>query len=279
MILVTGASGTVGSLVVGELIDRGVEVRAGVHRRAPGIDGVESRRIDLGDPETLPPALEGVREVFLVSPSTLDDRAIVPAAEEAGVERIVKLSSSGAESEDFLSGRVSRAVEREIERSDLEWTFLRPTYFMQNFTNYYGETIREEDAFYDSVADARISHVDCRDVARVAARVLTEPGHEGEAYPLTGPEGITHEEIARILSRTLGRKIEYVRISDEELRESLLSDGVPEGFADSLVSANRVARTGADSAVTTHVSEITGREPTSFETFARDHASELEANA
>ena len=280
MILVTGASGTVGSLVVRELLDRNVPVRAGVHENRIEIEGVETRHIDLEDPETLPPALDGVSDVFLVSPSLMDDRAIVPTAEEAGIERIVKLSSLGAERVDFLSGRVDRDVEREIERSDLEWTFLRPNYFMQNFTKYYGETIREENAFYDSVGSARISHLDCRDVARVAACVLTEPGHERTAYDLTGPKAITHEEIAEILTRTLGREIEYVSITDDELRDALIDEGSPEEFAESLVSANRSTRTTEiDSVVTTAVSDVTGREPTTFEAFARDYAPALEPKA
>jgi uncharacterized protein YbjT (DUF2867 family) len=149
---------------------------------------------------------------------------------------------------------------------------------MQNVVTVMGEDIREEDAFYDSVGDARISHIDARDVGRVAAHVLTEPGHEEEAYELSGPEAITHDEIAETLTEALGRTIRYVRLSDEEYRKRLLAMGLPEEEAEAWVDVNRVARTtDADSVVTTSVRDITGREPTSFEEFCHDYAPDLGA--
>jgi uncharacterized protein YbjT (DUF2867 family) len=278
VILVTGASGTVGSQVVRELSNRNAEFRAGVHSRSFGIDGVETRHVDFDRPETLGPALEGVSDVFLLSSEVLHERAMVEAARDAGVERIVKLSAFGAADEAFIVGRWHREVEREIERSGLTWTFLRPNYFMQNVVTVMGEDIREEDAFYDSVGDARISHIDARDLGRVAAHVLTEPGHEEEAYELSGPEAITHDEIAETLTEALGRTIRYVRLSDEEYRKRLLAMGLPEEEAEAWVDVNRVARTtDADSTVTTSVRDITGREPTSFEEFCHDYAPDLGA--
>lgn len=191
MILVTGATGTVGSRVLRELLGLGAPVCAGVHARPLEVEGVEAHAIDFDRPETLPTALEGVEAAFLASYATRHEQALVPAAVHTGVERIVKLSAWQADREEFVVGRWHREVERAIKRSGLAWTFLRPNSYMQNVVTVMGETIRNEGAIYDSVGDARISHVDTRDVAATAARVLTEPGHDGRTYELSGPETLT----------------------------------------------------------------------------------------
>ncbi len=275
MILVTGATGTVGSQLVRELLDQDTPFYAAVHSRPLEIGGVESRTLDYDRPETLPPALEGVRTVYLVSYETLHEKALVEDAREAGVERIVKQSAWRAGDEGFVSGRWHREVEREIERSGLAWTFLRPNMFMQNFETVHGQSIRQENAFYESAEDASVSYIDARDVARVAARVLTEPGHDGQAYDLSGPAAVTHEEIAAALTRALGRSIEYVRISDEEHRQRWMAAGVPREEAAAWVDISRYFRTGACSEVTAAVQDLTGRAPRSLREFCRDHAAEL----
>ncbi len=150
---------------------------------------------------------------------------------------------------------------------------------MQNFVTWVslGESIRREDTIYDTVEDAGISHIDARDIARVAARVLTEPGHEGKAYDLSGPEAHTLEEFADILTQALGRTIRYRRISDEEYRQLWAEGGFPDEWLDAIVDISRCARTGATSAVTSSVQELTGRPPISFAAFCRDYAPVLTA--
>lgn len=226
-----------------------------MHRRPLAIDGVETRTIDFDRPETLPPALEGVEAVFLASYATRHEAALVPAAVKVGVERNIKLSAWQADREAFVVGRWHREVERAIERSGLAWTFLRPNGYMQNVVTYLGETIRNEGAIYDSVGDARVSHVDVRDVARVAARVLTEPSHEGRIYELSGPEALSHHDLAATLTRVLGRPIRYVAIDDEDYRQGCLDAGMAAWEADAWVDLNRYARTGATSAITASVRE------------------------
>jgi uncharacterized protein YbjT (DUF2867 family) len=275
MILVTGASGTVGSQVVRGLLQQGTAFCAGVHSRPLEIEGVESRTLDFDRPETLGPALEGVRTVYLVSYETLHEKAMVTAARDAGVERIVKQSAWRAGDEAFIVGRWHREVEREIEGSGMAWTFLRPNMFMQNLVTVHGESIREENAFYESAGDARVSYIDVRDVARVAARVLTERGHDGRAYDLSGREAVTHAAIAEMLTQALGRTIRFVRISDEEFRQRWTSQGASEEEAEAWVDISRYFRTGACSDVTTTVHDLTGREPGSFPEFCRDYAAEL----
>jgi len=275
MVFVTAATGTVGSQVVEELLKLGVPVRAGVHSRPLEVDGVESHNIDFNRPETMAPAFEGVSDLFLASYETWHEQNAVPIAQEAGVQRIVKLSAWRAADEAFIVGRLHRDVEHAIEVSGMAWTFIRPNMFMQNTITVMGESIRKENSIYDSVEDARVSYIDTRDVGRVAAKVLTEPGHEGKAYDLSGPEAITHAEIAGMLTKSLGRKIHFVRISDEEYRQRWKAKDAPDEEADAWVDINRYLRTGDCSPVTSNVEEIIGNPPILFERFCHDYASAL----
>lgn len=274
MILVTGATGNIGPGVVRALKARGATIPAGVHRRPPDIAGVETCPLNFDDPATFGPALDGVDALFLLSSDVTHEAALVDAARAAGVGRIVYLSSYGAETDDFLVGRMHRRIERQIADSGMRWTFLRPNFLMQNFIWVMGEDIRQDDAFHDSIGDARVSCIDARDVGPVAARVLTEPGHEGRAYELSGPEAISHHDAAAILSRTLGRPIRYVPIDDDAYRARLQAAGLSAHYIDALVDVNRQAREGRtnDHVVTTTVRDLTGRPPTDFARFCRDHA-------
>lgn len=273
MILVTGAAGTVGSEVVKGLRQSGAPFKVGFRNRRP--EGVEGVPIDLDKPETIPPALTGVETVFLLSNTASPELNLVRAAKAAGVRRIVKLSVWGAAEEAFTFSKWHRAIEREIEASGVAWTFLRPVGFMQNVVNYMGATIKGQSAFYQSAADARISHIDARDIGAVAARVLTGKGHEGKAYPLTGPEPLTYGDIASTLTHVLGRKITYVAVSDEDYKKGAVAAGTPEAYADALVDLNRYYRTGAMAEVTGEVKALTGRDAIPFEQFARDYAGAL----
>ncbi len=277
MILVTGATGTIGSELVRQLVGKDEPVRACIHVRPLDIDGVQTCKIDFDEPETLPPALEGVDTLFLLSQEVVHEKPMVDAAIEAGVQRVVKVSSFNAETDTFIVGQHHREIEQHIQESDMTWTFLRPNYQMQNFVTIMGDEIRNEDAFYDSIGDARVSHIDARDVSQVAARVLTESGHENRAYELSGPEALTHHQVADELSSALGRRIQYVELDDERYRQRLLSQGVPEEFAGYLVDVNRRNRNGEtdDHIITDSVRNILGREPTSFSQFCKDYAPQL----
>jgi uncharacterized protein YbjT (DUF2867 family) len=276
MILVTGASGTVGSEVVKALGGRSAGVRAGYRTRPQNVPaGVESVKLDYERPETIRPALQGVDTLFLLSNTVDPERKVVDEAKRAGVKRIVKLSVIGAAEEGFTFARWHRAVEKYIEASGLGWTFLRPNGFMQNVVTYMGETIRSQSAIYSPAGNAAASHIDARDVGAVGARVLTDKGHEGKAYELTGPAALTYGQIAEILSRVLGRTIGYVPISPEQYRQAAVAAGTPEGYADALVDLNRYYLEGKAAAVTPAVRQLTGRDPIPFEQFARDYADKL----
>ena len=197
-----------------------------------------------------------------------------PATRAAGVRRIVYVSSYGAETDDFLVGRMHREIEKRIAASGMAWTFLRPNFLMQNFIWVMGEDIRREGAFYDSIGDAWVSMIDARDLGPVAARVLTEPGHDGRAYELSGPEALGYYDAAAILSEALGRKIRYVPIDDDAYRARLEAAGLSPHYVDAFVNVNREARKGRtdDHIVTDTVQRLIGRAPTPFATFCHDHA-------
>ena len=283
MILITGAGGTIGTALLNELKGVNVKLRLGYHSadkvakaKATGQDAVE---LDFGKPETLEAAFAGVDTLFLLGSGgagqTGRELNAVRAAKTAGIKKIVKLSVIGARAEDYTLGTMHSIVEKEIEASGFTWTFLRPNGFMQNFVNLMGGTIPSQNAFYQPAADAKISHIDVRDIARVAAKALTETGHEGKAYDLTGPEAFSYEHAAEVLSKVLGRKITYVAISDEAARGAMIGAGLTEWYADGLVDLNRHYRTGAAAVVSTAVKDVTGREPGTFEQFVRDNAASL----
>ncbi len=276
MILVTGASGTVGSEVVKALSARGVRLRAGYRSRPQNLPkGVESVALDYEKPETIPPALAGVETLFLLSNTVEPEKKVVDAAKRAGVRRVVKLSVFGAAEEAYSFARWHRAVEKHIEASGLAWTFLRPNGFMQNVVNYMGGTIRSQSALYSSAGRGAVSHVDVRDIAAVAARVLSENGHEGRAYEITGPAALRYDEVAATLSRVLGRAIQYVPLTHEQAKQGAIKAGAPEGYAEALVDLERHYAGGGGSRVSETVRRLTGKEATPFSQFAQDYAAQL----
>jgi len=279
MILVTGAGGKVGSEVVKQLRQAGAPFRAAFHTpskaEAARAAGIEAVRIDYDQPDTLPRALQDVDTLFLLGNGDGQARkeiAMVEAAKQARVQRIVKLSVIAADTESYSFARLHRAVEKAIEASGLSWTHLRPNGFMQNLGNQMIGTIREQGAFYSSTGDAKITHVDVRDIAAVAARVLTESGHEGKSYTLTGPAPLSYDEIAGKLSAAGGREIRFVNLPDADLKQGLLGAGAPEPFADAFLDLLRFYRTGDASIVSDDIRRVTGSDARTFDDYARDHA-------
>ena len=280
MILVTGAGGAVGSEVVRQLKAAGARFRAAYHdatkAEAARADGIDAVVIDYTRPETLRAAFEGIEKLFLLSGGAPDqtEREInaVEAAKAAGVRHIVKLSVIGAETESYSFAKVHRPVEKAIEASGVAWTHLRPNGFMQNLQNYMIGTIQSQGTFYSSIGDTRIAHVDVRDIAAVAVKVLTERGHEGRAYTLTGPAGLTYAEMAAQLSAAAGRQISYVDVTDADVKGALTGSGAPESYADAYLDLLRFYRTGVPANATDTVRRVTGRDATSFEQYARDNA-------
>jgi uncharacterized protein YbjT (DUF2867 family) len=281
MILVTGGTGTTGREIVGELQRLGATgVRALVRDpskasfiRDAGFETVEG---DFDRAETLDAALEGVERALLLtapSPGTFgQQRAFIESAKRAGVRRIVKFSSLGADSsapEGF--GRWHGQAEDELKASGLAWTILQPNFFMQNLLGQ-AKQIAGQGVIYQPVGDARASFIDVRDIAAVAARTLTEDGHEGKTYVLTGPEALSYSDVASKLTDATGRQVKYVAITSEQFREGALAQGLPEWLVSALERLNEIFAAGHAAEVTDAVKSVGGKEPTTFDEFARDHA-------
>ncbi|TAH34874.1 MAG: SDR family oxidoreductase [Planctomycetota bacterium] len=283
MILVTGPGGTVGSQVVKALGSAKARFRAAYFSsekaEAARVLGVDAVVIDYRRPDTLRAAFRGSDRLFLLGPSAPDQTQLelnaVEAAKAAGVRHIVKLSVLRADEEQFVIARIHRPVEKAIEASGLAWTFLRPNGFMQNFVTYMGDTIRTEGAFYSACGEAKISHVDVRDIAAVAAKALTEPGHAGKAYMLTGPEALTYDEMASVLSKVLGRPIRHVNLPPADLKVAMLAAGAPEWYADMLLDLERYYREQQAGRISGDIKQVTGRDPRRFLQYAREHAPAL----
>jgi len=281
MILITGASGNVGKEVLKQTAQTGVRLRAAFQSlsKASVPSGVEAVMVDYNQPETLREALKGVDRVFLVGPPTAQlpalERRAMDVIKQSGVQLVVKLSAMGGR--DAIFPRQHAESEDYIRSCGISCVVLRPNGFMQNMVNYNAASINTQNAFYGTEGDGRVSQIDIRDVAAVAVKALTEDGHAGKAYTLTGPEALTNDEIARILSETTGRKIQYINLLPAQLREALLTAGVPEWNADALLDLQRLYREGKAAAVTQDVEQILGRKPVSFAQFARDYRSAFEA--
>lgn len=280
MILITGASGNVGREVLKQICAVGVAVRAAyqsTQKAAEAPQGVETVIVDFNRPETLTAALAGVGSVFLVGPVApnlveLESEA-TEAIKRSGVRHLVKLSAMGTPAATFP--RQHAESEDRIKDSGVPWTFLRPNGFMQNMVIFNAQTVRRQNAFYSSQGEGKVSHVDLRDVAAVAVHALMEDGHAGRTYTLTGPEALSHSQIAEILSASLGREIRYVNLSPEQMKQALTGAGVPAWNVNGILDLEALYRDGGASAVTGDVELVTGRSPFTYSEFAHDYRSAL----
>jgi len=279
-ILITGATGNIGRELTKQLAEQSVPFRALV-RSSKGADAVvllggEAVVGDFDDAESIEAALQGVDRTFLLTNSSehseVQQGTFVDVAKRVGVKHIVKLSQWAADPNSpvrFL--RYHAAVETKIRESGIAYTFLRPNLFMQGLLAFR-ETIVAQDKFFAAAGDARISAVDVRDIAAVAAAALTEMGHERRTYDLTGPEALTHNEMAQKLSKAVGREIQFVDVPPEAMRDALLGVGLPLWQADGLIEDYAHYRRGEASAIASGVEDATGVLPHSFDDFAREYA-------
>ena len=276
MILVTGASGTVGSEVVKQLSAAGAKFLVmfrSKEDKAPA--GAEVAIADFADPDTLWAAMRGVERMFLLCApvpnlAELEGNAI-DAAKAAGVKHIVKLSVIGAAEAAHTFAKPHHEVEEKLRKSGIRWTLLRCNGFMQNFLQFAG-TIKSQNAFYSAGEKSKASWVDVRDIAAVAAKALTSAGHEGKAYEVTGPEALSYGEVARKLSAAVGREIKYIAITPEQQRDAMLKAGVPQYAADAILDLQRYYDAGNAARVSPGVERVTGRKAASFDQFACDFA-------
>ncbi|EST34170.1 NAD(P)H-binding protein [Streptomyces roseochromogenus] len=267
MILITGASGTVGRLTARTLMRSGHPVRLLVRDavRAPAPEPGAEAQVAIGDfdaPETLRRAMTGVRAVLVITSDPTrpeQDAHLVRAAADTGVRHLVKLSAlaaTQARARDLVT-RWQRESEDRIRASGSDWTLLRPRAFMTNTLAWAAE-VKATDTVRHWPGDVPSACVDPADVAAVAARVLTEDGHAGRAYPLTGPEALTAREQTRILSGALGRPLSFAERSREETL-AMLHRRYPEPVAQALVDRADGRSADAKGGVADTVARLLGR--------------------
>lgn len=265
-ILVTGGSGKTGSRLVARLRQAGMAIR--IAQRSPSREGAV--RFDWMDATTYDDALQGVRAAYLVAPenSTEPLEVMQPFLEKAiaeGVERFVLLSASMLEENGPMMGKVHGFLRHHAPH----WTVLRPTWFMQNFSEQqHLPTIREEGVIYSATEDGRVPFIDAGDIAAVAAKALTTPDFPNGDLILTGPEALSYDQVAGILSNTLGRKIVHRRLTESELGQRFAGQGMALEYAAVLAAMDTAIAAGAEDRLTGEVLRVTGHTPTSFEEFA-----------
>jgi len=279
-ILVTGATGNVGSAVVAELGDRGLPVRAFVRDpdRAAAILGpdVELAVGDFADPASIRAALEGIEVVFLacanVPPQVEYEIRVIDAAARAGVRRLVKLSALGAEPGSRVAFWDWHArIEGHLEASGVPWVNLRPRYFMTNLLGF-AETVRTAGAVFAPAEGVKVPMIDPRDVAATAAALLAGDGHEGRTYDLTGPEPVTFSDVAAQLSEVSGRPVQFMPVPDAAALEGLGRAGLPDWLAGNIVAVFGMLRDDPSAQVTDAVPALAGRQPRHLAEFLADHA-------
>jgi uncharacterized protein YbjT (DUF2867 family) len=279
--LITGATGNIGTTLAKQLSAQGIPFRAMVRaedqntatlRALPGAEIVTG---DFTDTNSIARALQGMEKAFLLTNSSEHTEKLqsdfVEVARNTGVQHIVKLSQLHAATQSpvrFL--RYHAAVEEKIRLSGMDYTFLRPNLFMQGLLGFR-DPIVQQGKFFATAGDAPISLVDIRDIAAVAAAALTTPGHTGKIYDITGPESLTHAELAAQLSAALGRTITYINVLPEQLLQALLQVGFPEWQAEGLIEDYAHYARGEAAAISPVVQQVTGLAPRGFREFANDY--------
>jgi uncharacterized protein YbjT (DUF2867 family) len=278
MILVTGGTGTAGGEIVSQLAATGTPFRAmvrDVNKAAVlKLTGVEVVPGDFDKPESLPAAMKGVEQVMLVSPPIPRQAELegnmVAAAKRAGVRHIVKFSAMTADPNSKARfPRLHGITERAIVESGIAWTFLRPTFFMQNLLGLAGMV--KGGTIYQPCGDGKAGFVDTADIAAVAVEALTEPGHEGIVYDITGPELLSYHDVARIFSNVLGKPVTYQDVPIMAARGGLLSAGIPEWNADGILELCDQMRAGEYAKLTTVVKDVGKKEPILLKAFLREN--------
>jgi uncharacterized protein YbjT (DUF2867 family) len=279
-LLITGATGAVGSELTKLLSEQGIPFRALVRTpheatRLAALPGADIRQGDFNDPLTLANALTGVDRAFLLTNSSEYAQAqqlrFVGEARQAGVSHIVKLSQLAASDQSpvrFL--RYHAVVEQAIQQSGMDFTFLRPNLFMQGFLGF--RDLIKQGTLFAPIGDAPVSLIDIRDIAAVAVAALTQTGHEGKTYTLTGPQALTHAAIAATFAAVLGRSVTFTDVSPDTMRNAVIQAGFPVWQADGLIEDYAHYSRYEASAVTSVVNDVTAQPPRSFAGFVRAYA-------
>jgi uncharacterized protein YbjT (DUF2867 family) len=276
-ILVTGATGNVGSRLIRQLKDKGRSVRAFARNAASKITGddVEAAPGDFTDRASLQKAMAGVDAVYLLSAGdqlSVHEANAIEAAKAAGVKLIVKHSVAGAQYKAAGFPSWHRAGEERIEASGIPYVFLRPASFASNAL-YWAGSIKGQGTVYGALGETAVPVIDPEDIAEAAATVLTTPGHEGKAYELSGPEALTTAQQVGAVGRAIGKDLKYVNVPDDAARQSMLGMGMSPAYVDAMISLIQMLRgIGRIEPYPGDVETLTGHKPRSFGQWAEANA-------
>jgi uncharacterized protein YbjT (DUF2867 family) len=279
MILVTGATGNIGGEIVQLLRHSGQRARVLVRDPKKFVskdDGIEAVVGDLSQPETLPPAFDGVTKLFLTAPADKLPEVtshVLRAAKQSPLRHVVLVSSSTVYLEPEVTlGRWHREAEDLIKASGLAYTMLRPGYFASNARMWWAGSIRAQGAVYVQPSRSRTAPIDPRDIAAVAVCALTEPGHEGKVYRLIGPPPhLSAADQVQIISEALGRPLRVIELTHEAAREGMLRSGVPTHLVDAVTEVVRSRSSEGDELLSSDVLTVTKKEPRSFAVWVKEH--------
>lgn len=281
-ILIIGALGNVGAEVVKQVLARGRKVRAAdidVNKiQARFGEAVEAVRFDFTDPSTYAETFNGIEKMFTLRPPHITNiqRDMVPsmnAAKAAGVKHVVFLSLIGIEKATYVP---HYKVETYLKEINLQTTFLRCSFFMQNLNTTHLKEIKERNEIFVPVGKAQTSFIDARDIGTVAAVALTQPGHENKNYDLTGSEGLDYWEAAQIMSEVLGRHITYRNPNPLHFLVETVRRGTPFRFAMVMLGLYTSTRFGMAESITSEVEQLTKQKPTSFRQYVEDYKTSWE---
>jgi ergot alkaloid biosynthesis protein len=269
-ILVTGGTGKTGGRLARRLVYLGHRVKIATRTPQP-FPGADSIRFDWNDPATHEAALTAVDRIYLVAPVGDPDphpvmAAFIDRALASGVRRFVLLSASSLPE----GGPAMGSVHRLLRETAPEWSVLRPTWFMQNFSEQQHRlTIRDEGVIYSATAAGRVPFIDADDIAEVAARSLLDDRPHNTDHIITGPEALTYADVAHILTDILGRPIRHADISASALADRHIAQGMDPTYATLLAAMDTAIAAGSEDRTTDTVERVTGRAPRSFRAFAQ----------
>jgi uncharacterized protein YbjT (DUF2867 family) len=274
-LLFLGATGLIGNYVIPALIKAGVAVQPGSRRALP-VGGAPGITVDMRDPKSLARTMQDAKTVALVVSDVPDMESlglnVVAAAKSANVERLLWFSSFGANPENKARFSCRHPViDEAVRASGIVYTILRPNFFMQDFAAFYGETIRTTGKISLPLGDARVSHLDLRDLAEASVAVLKDDRHLGRTYDLSGPEALHTSEVAEQIGAAIGRTIQYQAIPVDAMEARLRDVGMDPWFAAGLAELYGWIRDcGLGSEVTDSAEQLLGRKPIPFRQFAID---------